>query len=445
MGRSIFIPFLFCNLWIISPALAQEQEGSGPRTIWNSTLWDSKGDVGLEIREFENDGVVSTQEHGLGVVSHLESLYKNEGTQLKARILGRVDKHDSSRDILLLEDAYLSQELGIENPYKLLMGYKIFNWSATEAFHPADVINSRNYDSNLENLDKVGELTLEFSGPLLGGELALYYWPRYERPHFPGSRSHLGIGFDLQRPVFVDSNANEDISDRQGHQYGARFDYKLGTADIALFYLNHMDRLHPIVGETSYIYVPLVGYIPASMPTIPYFFTVQEFGGTVQYALGPAVLKAEASSRSFQENRVIYTVSGFKQPADHQEVAAGIEYTYAFDGGGETMLLGEATSYFGVDTPTRADQGIFQRDAMLGMRFALNDAAGREFFASFILDLERSHEFFYNLKYTQRVGDSWQSSLGVRIYDAPMKGSSAVGLESLDGDNQIFLNLIRFF
>ncbi|MBI2522496.1 MAG: hypothetical protein HYV97_18900 [Bdellovibrio sp.] len=439
MRRLVVLVLFISKLW------AQEEESGGPKTIWNSALWDSKGEVGLEVREFENDGVSSTHEHGLGVLSRLESLYKNEGTQVKARALGRLDKHDPTRDILILEDAYLSQELGAENPYKFLMGYKIFNWSATEAFHPADVINSRNYDSNLENLDKVGELTIELSGPLFGGEVALYYWPRYERPHFPGASSRLGIGFDIRTPVFVDSNTETEIADRQGHQYGARFDYKLGTADIALFYLNHMDRLHPIIGESSYIYIPLVGYIPASMPTIPYFFSVEEFGGTLQYAVGPMVFKAEAVTRNFKEDRVIYTVSGFRRPVDHQEAALGAEYTYGFAGGGEVMLLAEATSYFGIDTVTRADQGAFQRDAFLGARFALNDAASREFFASFIFDLERSHEFFYNLKYTQRLGDSWQSTLGVRIYDAPMKGSSAIGLESLDGDNQAFFNLIRFF
>ena len=96
------------------------------------------------------------------------------------------------------KDAHFYKTIGQEERYKVLAGYKVFNWSATEAFHPVDTINSRNNDGDLESLEKKGELTLEFEAAILeDGLLNFYYWPRFEDPEFPGKNSRVGTGFTL--------------------------------------------------------------------------------------------------------------------------------------------------------------------------------------------------------------------------------------------------------
>ena len=70
----------------------------------------------------------------------------------------------------------------------------IVNWTATEAFHPADVINARNLDSDLENLEKLGEPMVALQlGPFEETIAVAAVHALRSKPLFPSPRSRLSF------------------------------------------------------------------------------------------------------------------------------------------------------------------------------------------------------------------------------------------------------------
>jgi hypothetical protein len=411
--------------------------------------WDGQGEISLEYRTFKDDNDFATEDTGVSIFSQVESRYETEQYNFLARISGRTDSKDDSRSFVSIDDLNASATFGDAPYFKFLAGYKTFSWTATEAFHPADVINSRNYDSNLESLEKRGELTLELEMEFYDGIFQLFYWPRFEEPDFPGARSRLGSKVDLDRPVVVDGD-DTSTNSRWVNQYGFQVSQTFGSLDTTFHYIKHVDRNFPLIGGT-YTKVSFAGnesIVPNKLTLTPFYFDVIQWGGTMQYVLEGVITKLEFAYRDFAKyNDFIYNaVTGeFLGAVDHGEVALGFEYSYNHDNGFDSMFLLEATTILDTTETERQRLSVFQRDAMVGYRLTLNDVMGTEFFMSTIFDLERDSERLYNFNAARRITDVWKVTAAARIYDAPQKGSSPVGLENYHEDNSFSLKLSRFF
>jgi hypothetical protein len=410
----------------------------------------SNGEVSLEFRKFYNDDNNQTEDMGLAMLGRLEIRYESEPFLHVFRGFGRVDQKDKDRDVMILEDFYLSTKPTFMGNVKFLAGYKIFNWTATEAFHPADIINSRNYDSDLENLEKQGELVVETEIPLFSGNLSLFYLPKFESPIYPGSRSRLGAGVDINKPMLIIGDKLEKDSAFVG-QYGARLFQVLGSADLGLHYVKHVDRNYPIVGTHQYVPHPMFPgvVIPTSTDPVPYYFEVTNMGLTLQYVWGSAIHKVEANHKKF-ENKDFpifsFTTMGLRTPKDFTEVAYGFEYMKSWMNGHDSVFIFEAAGIFGLSKEERQATSVLQRDILIGYRHAFNDVMGKELFISILHDLERDNERLWNLSYTQRLSDYWKIKLGLRIYDAPVKEPGFVqGLETFNKDHYGMVSLTRYF
>jgi hypothetical protein len=187
--------------------------------------------VGLEARGFVNDDDAVTHDQGLALSGRLEVEHEADASRARLRVLGRVDATDEERASLVLEEAWVQAEAGW---LRLRVGADLLNWTATEAFHPADVMNSRNLDSDLENLEKLGEPMVAATVRLGDGSLALYYMPAHLRPLFPSPRSRLSFapGLGLGRRWVMDRDG--DISDEDfHHQVAARLAQQIGTTSTA--------------------------------------------------------------------------------------------------------------------------------------------------------------------------------------------------------------------
>lgn len=406
--------------------------------------WVGQGEIGFEYRRFESDNVNTNADTGVAIVSRVESTFEKEVYKHVFRALGRVDEKDSDRSLVIIEDGYLSMLLGPEESWKILGGYKLFNWTATEAFHPADQINSRNYDSDVESLEKKGELTLELEKTLDNGSFALYFFPKFEEPVYPGAQSRLGFGAELQRPVWVDGG-DATTNQTWGVQFGGRFSFTLlDTADLSFHFLHHMNRSFPVIGTHQFV---LVGGspTPTAFPTVPYYYRANQVGITGVLPIESFIFKLEAATRKFDNDLFVYTTRGLRRPEDNTEVALGMEWSIAHESGAETYLFMEGQMMFGPEQSRIEEMSLFQKDIFLGLRYAFNDVMGRELFFSFIFDVEREHEYLFNLSYTQRLSDLWKIKTGIRYYDAPQKGSTVTGLELYDGDSYIYGTLTRYF
>lgn len=422
--------------------------------------YSSKGEIGIEYRVFKDDNNPKSQDWGLGAFSRLETVYKEDQFHNVFRAMARVDRKDAGRNFVTIEDGYFSTRLFESGDIMLLGGYKIFNWTATEAFHPADQVNSRNYDGELENLEKKGELTVEMEFPLNEGTFSLYFFPRFEEPQLPSKSSRLGgAGVDIGRAVVLDGD-DAQTNDYWVPQFGARVVQYLSWADFSFFALRHINRNYPILGTQDYEYVPIFFsefLLPLSLDVQPYYVPSWQLGGTAQILLNPFIVKIEAAHYMYDSHKPIFDLARFaldqnisddeklRKKEDHTEVAVGLEYGFDHDSGAESMIFIEAVSLFGLEKEERQRAAIFQRDLFLGYRYAFNDVSGRELLLSAIADLERSNERLYNITFSQRLGNLWRVRSALRVYDADQKESIPQGLELLDKSSGLSIVLTRFF
>lgn len=413
--------------------------------------FSSQGEISFEYRRFQDDKVKSSIDMGLSLFSRVESRYEDGPWKNAFRAMSRIDRKDDSRNFLNLEDAYFSytflpeEESESESETKFLAGYKVFNWTALEGFHPADRVNSRNFDSNIEKLEKFGELVVEMETTFFEGTFTLLFMPRPEDPLLPGAHSRLGAGSDIDPPRWVKGN-NVNNDDAWNPQFGARITQFIFDADISFHVLKHYDRFSPIVGANDFSFNNFLQvYLPSSSLLEPHYFETTQLGSTLQLPIFEGVFKFEGAYRDYDNNVSLLTLRGIRSPIDHSDFAIGYERTFEHEGGYESTLFIEGQRTFGTSKQRRSELNIFQSDLLLGWRFVFNDLMGKEIFLSSIVDTERSHEILASIKYEQRLSDVWKISTGLRYYDAPQKGQLPTNLESLHKDNYIFVTLSRFF
>jgi hypothetical protein len=395
----------------------------------------SRGEVAVESRAFRDDGDPVTVDRALAMFGRLEWRHQHAPFEEKVRGYGRADHYDRRRSTVVLEEAWLQLRRG---RLRLRLGADLINWTATEAFHPADVINARNLDSDLENLEKVGEPMAALQLGLIEGMTAsLMFMPVRMKTLFPSPRSRLAFlpGVDLgQRRLMVDRHGHyTDVY--FGPQAAFRVQQVVGGADLSAFVLEQVDRLQPLVGLDVARGVP-----------VPVFLTVRQAGGTYQHVLGPVIAKVEAAYRWFRQPSEAPPLLIDPLPdRDHGTVAVGLEYGFPHAGGGESTFILEGQAVLGVTEPVRRQLSPFQRDVFAGYRVALNDEDSKELVVGGILDLERpADEYLLSLAYQQRLGETFSLRLGLRIFAAPVE-PIPLGLSAFRQADHLRLTLTRHF
>ncbi len=406
-------------------------------TALPGSSFKSKGEIALENRAFQKDEAPVTKDGNIDLFARLESRFKTGPFRAAVRIFGRADNGDSERSLIAVEEAWVGYR---KSGWDLRLGAQMLNWSATEAFHPADMINSRNLDSDIESPEKLGEIMLSVRRKIGRGSLTAFVMPRYENPEFPSSKSRLSFlpaGMEVGEALWLEGDGN--ISDGSyGLQWGARFSQTISTADVSLHYIRHQDRHQPVmIADTN------TGKLR------PLYLPVTDIGGTYLQVLSGWIVKLEYNYRNFDNpvDPVTFDFAGsipVLQP-DHSQLALGLEYGWSYSNGGEGTMIFEGQGFFGVNKNERAALHPFQRDMLVGYRHAWNDIMSREFLVTTIFDLERKREFLLNASYKQRLNDTWSVRLGVRVVDAPVKNDRPVGLEALHKSNQVYMTLTKYF
>jgi hypothetical protein len=362
-------------------------------------------------------------------------LHEHGALAEKLRAYARADGFEQGRSIFAVEEAWLHLRLG---PVLARAGFDVLNWTVLDAFHPADVINPRNLDSDIENFDKLGEpmATLEIT-PFEGTTLSGHFMPWFRRPHFPPPASRLGFA-----PAGVYLGPRWILVDHDGRltddpfipQAAVRLRQRIGTADVSVHALQHIDRGQPLAVADALARFPLAAFLKEPGPLLVWS-SVGQVGGTCQQALGRLVLKIEGAYRRFVPMAELPESLEEEPRRDHGVIALGLWYTLPHAGGAHSTFLLEGQVVVGPEALVRAALGPFQRDAFGGYRFAWNDEESREFRVGGVVDLEGRREWLLSAEYRQRLGETWTVRLGVRIFHAP-SGETGHGLEPLrDGDH----------
>lgn len=406
---------------------------AGAETLSWFESWSLKGEIGTEVRVFENDHDPETEDHALALTGQLELDRRQGAFRQRARLFARTDLVDSERDLVIVEEAWVEYR---QPRFQLRLGVELFNWSATEAFHPADVLNSRNLDSDPENFEKIGEPIAGLYLPVPHGELSLFYLPMRIEPELPSSRSRLNpapSGWRFEEPIWGDWDGSADRGDF-AEQWGVRWLQSRGPVDFDFHYLRHNDRRQPV-------------FIPsAERKTLqPVYLPVEQIGGTLQAVVARSLLKLEWAHRDFTALESALVPSGSIDQPDHWQVAWGFEYGYSYVGGGTSTWILEGQLISGVSEVERANLDLFQKDLLVGYRHDFNDMMGRRLDASLIFDLERGGETLFSLTFAQRFSDTWSARVGMRLIDAPAGTGVPIGLQRLDGDNELRLGVVRGF
>ncbi len=464
MKRALTLVIALLVLWASPAVFGQEddeddllEDTTATTTEAVQTSWlsqcksESGGEIKSENRAFEDDNDSSTADYGIGIYARLDHQFKCSPVFTSVRAVSRVDSVDPERDVVYLEEAWVGVRFW---RMYLKAGSQLFNWTATEAFQPADIMNSRNFDSNLENAEKFGEPSISLEIEIPFGSITGYYMPYYIDPKFPGNRSRLSFisipaNFSAGEALKVDHDGQLS-SDDYGHQAAVLWRISVGAFDAGIHALEQVSRNFALP-----VLDPTTNSVSALFPRL------RQAGGQLQLVTGPLINKVELAYRKYREfdqsiKSRYFAVSGAGAQAlqnipEHSIVALGLEYGFDLQGGSELTLLLEGQHVFGLNRNEREAIEIFQADVLFGIRYAANDVLDKQFLISALADVERLadggkyQQILINSNYSQRINEEWSFQMGVRRTIAPQQGASPIGLEALDDANQYFFNLSRFF
>lgn len=405
----------------------------------------SKGEIRSETRNFlfiDNEPLTVDTNSAIATRLELSTRYKR--IRVNARAFARFDPTDLDRSAVFAEDAYIEYR---KKKFRLRVGALLLNWTATEAFHPADIINSRYLDSNVENAEKRGEPMVAMRYKFLDGNVELFYMPLFQSPILPSAFSRLSFGppgVDLDNVLALQRGGRFLADNEFTYQFGGRVQQTIGDADVSVHVVSHIDRSTPLLfiqndGTPALVYQPVVQY-----------------GGTYQHIFGSLIAKVEAAYRQFYRPPNGETDRGvLAERPDYGQVAVGFEYGLPHDTGAESTLLFEGQTVLGVegesffDVP-EGDIGLalplFQRDVLFGYRYAANDIAGREVLITGIIDVENPEQFLVNFSFSRRMGETFGLKTGLRIIRVPPEGDGPpVGFAALNNEHQAYVEISKYF
>ncbi len=418
---------------IVAPAAAQDLPGKVK----------SGGELAIESRVFSGGGDDRTRDRGLGLFGRYEWEHQHGVLQERFRAFGRVDRYDPKRNLFKVEEAFIQYK---KDRLRVRLGADIVNWSATEAFHPADIINARNLDSDIESFEKIGEPMLAMQlGLLEATTLQVLLMPMYTKSVFPSPRSRLNFaspGIDLQDRARLFDRHGRLTSSRSGAQAAIRVQQQIGSAEVSVHVLEHMDRLQALPAlDTS-----------EGLPALV-FQTERQVGMTYQQAFANGILaKFEATYGRFvqpsdpvaaaQGAHLAFAGAPFPN-RNHATYAAGLEYTLEHGWASSTLVL-EAQTVAGIAKELWPSVNLFPRNVLLGYRLAVSSQEGRELRVALIVNVDQSEQRFLNLVYKQRLGEQFTIEGGLRVFrgrDVP----APIGFDALAHGSHVFLNLVRHF
>ena len=372
----------------------------------------SQGELGVSGRAFLPDHNDDSEDWGLTVNSRLRADLKYKPCRARVRIFGRVDSQDSERSFLTLEEAWF--QIG-NRTMTLRAGFDMVNWTVTEAFHPADIVNSRNLDSDLQNHEKLGEPSIRLRWRYGEGAWVGYFMPTFIKPNFPSPRSRLNFFSQTDGATYQIARVHEKgtiHSDDDAYpwipQGAIRWNHAFEDLDLSFHVVHHLDRslgwpaLHANTRDPHLLFHPQT-----------------QIGGTLQWAFEGLLTKVEwAAKRTWlSEDKKYYLPFGPPAKA-YGLLALGFEYSLSHGNGSESTLLMEGQSVVGISRSQARELEIFQGDVLLAYRHAFNDASSREIRLSMLGDVEYFNGLILGAHYQERLWDDFVISVDLQLFYA---------------------------
>jgi hypothetical protein len=347
----------------------------------------ASGHVAADGRAFAFDPKYAGQAQGSSVslVAEPEVAIKTEDNThtWTARPFYRLDPVDGKRSHADIRQA--SYKLALEH-IEASAGVGQFTWGVLESHRPTDVINQTDFVEQPNGQAKLGQPFAEVGYVGASSSLRLYYLPYFRERTFPGLRGRLRF------PVLVDTDHPQFES-----QYGrwaptgaVRFATTIGDFDFGVGAFTGLSREPRFIAELT------TGQV------LPRYDLLHQGSADMQWTLGPFVLKAEALTRMWTEQRRVSVAGGVGAEYTIFKVVRDADLSFAAE------MLWDTRA---VDAPPT----FFEHDAFGGARFAFNDTASTEISAGAIVDVFDGTTFG-RLEASRRLGDHWRISADGNVF-----------------------------
>jgi len=400
--------------------------------------WERTGNITFETRQFENDGVNDTFENQRALEVH----YKGKGdfgeNFFTLSFAGRYDDQDKNRNMLWAEDIYLQRQ--VSEKVSFIAGYKIFNYSYMEAFHPLDVVNARITDVSLVNADKMGELVIGVDIDAWDGNLRFYLLPHPTQPILPGRDSRLNLKLDFHQSVWIGQDGEEnDWSDH----FLISFERSFESFDLMFVTSKGMDRNRLLIGNENY--TEFNGSVFPDSPDLftPFYYERFFSGLNSVFNFDGFQLKSSLAYSYYLAEDQIYTLKELQNPSDYTVAALGFEKQVGHNNGMDSTLIAEGQKIF-VSKKDEPNLPL-QNDLFLAWRLSFNDLNSKQITLSTMLDLSKSeHEGFSQFIYSQRFAETWKIELFFIDYYIP--GDANInGIGIFRDKEHVSMKFSRFF
>jgi hypothetical protein len=370
------------------------------------------GYVAAEGRFFFNDPLFPEQERNSFSLSFQPEYYHEwkNGSSFTFVPFARLDGTDSERshfDIRELNFLWLGDAI------EMRVGVGKVFWGVTEFVHLVDIINQTDLVENIDGEDKLGQPMIHLSFPKDWGVIDLFVLPYFRERTFPGSDGRL------RSSLIVDTdNATYESGDKEHHiDFAVRYSHSLGDWDLGVYNFSGTGREPSLLVDLDDKGNPVL---------IPHYEQINQAGIDLQFVAGEWLWKLEALYRTGQGEDFFATVGGF-------------EYTFVSisDTSIDLSIIGElAYDDRGSEATT-----TFQKDALLGLRINLNDAASSELLFGMSQDMDNSSNIM-SIEASRRFGNNIKASLEARIF---LNQSEGGFFYSLRNDDLLQLEIAYYF
>lgn len=402
-------------------------ELAGEESALDSVLTGFKGFVAFEPRVYLRDRGGARNDEQFLFLSEFELDFRfSEALTGYARPRVLLDLFDGDYQRFEPYEGYISWE---GDRFDLRAGALVENWGVVDTFNPVDVLNRRDFGSDLLDADRLGEIGVRARAKFTGGEtfgeptLSAYVLPVWRATPFAPEDQRFAVGLG---GLELDEDAAFDPAGEDRVFYGLRGQSTLQTSAV------NADL--QIVAARGPGRFPAVGVFGGALAPVYYGTTV--FGAGFRAVPNEGVLGSELAKYTFK-GEIAHTVTdGYEgapvaAPDDYTVFVLGVDRVFdrvIADQDSLTMTV-EYARENGASDPQSVFRP-FRNDMILRGFWQANDFARTSFEVRALIDLD-NHETIGELIYETQLRkwhDDLKLAVQVQLFDPAPVGMSFFGL-----------------
>ncbi|MFT5453198.1 MAG: hypothetical protein ACI9N9_002701 [Enterobacterales bacterium] len=378
---------------------------------------DWRGNIALESRFFLDDADFMQDSEQYSLRFEPEYIHSSEeaSSLFIFSALLRKDSMDDERTHLDLREL---SWLTYGDDWELKLGISKVFWGVAESSHLVDIINQTDAVENIDGEDKLGQAMVNLTLLRDWGTLDFFLLPGFRE------RTFTGVDGRFRAPIEIDvDNAQYASSDGQDHLDAAlRWSHTIDEWDIGIAHFSGTSRAPVLVPTIT----------TAGLVLQPLYNTIDQTSLDIQATFDIWLWKLEViSNNGYDKDRYTAAVGGF-------------EYSF-YDVAESGIDVGVIVEYQYDDRDYDVQGSKIYDSVVFGSRLAFNDEQSTELLIGLSI-IEESHNQFWNIEASRRIGQSWKVTLEARLLNhvddtKPLESP----FYSVRNDSFVMIELARYF